>query len=133
MAHINNSFRKLCYKGVKKNSRVVQRRGKILRQHLCVLTGITDRKRKLTMQERDNCRSQCKAGGLVLDRNRDGSLLVRGERPYDHLCTWVSRFAGGAGGEAGGRRWKFSSDCFYYRSEIRNIVIIIRVRMRRGY
>lgn len=74
------------------------------------------------MQERDNCRSQCKAGRLVLDRSRDGSLLVRGERPYGHQCTWVSRFAGGAGG--GGRRWKLSSDCFYYLSEIRNVVII---------
>lgn len=57
------------------------------------------------MQERDNCRSQCKAGGLVLDRSRDGSLLVRGERPMvtnapglvDLLVVPVVRPVGGDG------------------------------------
>lgn len=84
------------------------------------------------MQERDGWRSQCKAGGLALDRSREGSFLVTGERPDGQPSNGVSRLGGGASG--GGRRWKFSSDCFYCLREIRTIlIVIIRVKMGRGY
>lgn len=47
---------------------------------MCKLMGITGRKRKLTIEERNNWRNYCKAGGLALDRSRDGSFLVTGRR-----------------------------------------------------
>jgi len=42
--------------------------------------GITGRKRKLTIQERNNYRVQSKAGGLAFNRSRNGSFLVTGRR-----------------------------------------------------
>lgn len=58
---------------------------------------------------------------LILDRSGNGSFLVTGRK-----VLWVKRFGGGWGeGDM-----EFSSGCFYFLSEIRNIMI--RVRMERG-